>query len=236
MALNLRPRHHRATAGLDAAGSAMLNSPHRPMAADAGCDGVKGKSAAGQQRQRQEFETLLAPLLKSLYNTALGFTRNPTEAEDAVQETVLRAYRSFEQFKRGTNFKAWVFRILTNHCINRFRRKERGPEAVGYEDVEREAELAGSREQSATAVPETAVFDDLLGEEVQSAIAQLPEEFRVVVILSDLQDYTYREVADFLSIPIGTVRSRLFRGRRLLRELLEDYARERGIVREADHG
>lgn len=229
-------RQRAVAAGLDGAGCAMLDSSRRRLPAELGSQGVKGKSGAGRERQRQEFEALLTPLLKPLYNAALGFTRHPSEAEDAVQETVLRAYRSFDQFERGTNFKAWVFRILTNHCINRFRRKERGVDAVGYDDVEREAELAGSREQSPSVAPETAVFDGLLGEEVQSAIATLPEEFRVVVILSDLQDYTYREIADFLSIPIGTVRSRLFRGRRLLRELLDEYARERGIVREADHG
>jgi len=234
MAMALRQRA--AAAGLDGANRAMLHSSRRRTPAELGSEGVNGKSAVGREAQRQEFEALLAPLLKPLYNTALGFTRHPTEAEDAVQETVLRAYRSFDQYRRGTNFKAWVFRILTNHCINRFRRKERGLDAVGFEEVEREAELAGSREQSPSVAPETALFDGLLGEEVQTAIASLPEEFRVVVILSDLQDYTYREIADFLGIPIGTVRSRLFRGRRMLRDLLETHAREHGIVREADHG
>lgn len=229
-------RRGTALAGLDAPDRAMLDSASRPSQATPGKVRVMGKPGVGRERQRQEFEALLAPLLKPLYNAALSFTRHPAEAEDAVQEAVLRAYRSFDQFERGTNFKAWVFRILTNHCINRFRRAERGVDAVGYEDVEREAELAGSREQSPTVAPETAVFDGLLGEEVQTAVASLPEEFRVVVILSDLQDYTYREIADYLGIPIGTVRSRLFRGRRMLRELLATYARDRGIVREADHG
>lgn len=184
--------------------------------------------------RRAEFEQLVQPLLRPLYNAALGYVRNPTEAEDAVAETVLRAYRAFDQFAAGTNFKAWVFRILTNHCINRFRSAERGPEAVAYEAVEREAEAAASARQPAGLEPEPALFDDLLGEEIQAALARLPAEFRTVVILSDVREFTYQEIADVLDIPLGTVRSRLFRGRRLLREMLADYARERGLVRETD--
>ncbi|MCC7492749.1 MAG: sigma-70 family RNA polymerase sigma factor [Fimbriimonadaceae bacterium] len=184
--------------------------------------------------RRAEFERLLQPLLKSLYNTALGYVRNPADAEDAVQDTVLRAYRAFGGFQPGTNFKAWLFRILTNYCINRFRRSERAVDAIAYEDVEREAELAGARLLTAADTPEPAIFDDLLDEEVEAAIASLPLEFRIVVVLSDLQDYTYQEIADIAQVPIGTVRSRLFRGRRLLRQALEQYARERGYLREMD--
>lgn len=183
---------------------------------------------------REQFEALIRPLLKPLYNAALGFVRNPADAEDAVQDTILRAYRSFDQFEAGTNFKAWVFRILTNHCINRFRQREREPDAVAYDDVEREAEQTASGEVSATALPEPALFDRMLDEDVQKALDALPLEFRLVVVLSDLQEYTYREIADILGIPIGTVRSRLFRGRRLLRAALAEYALERGMIQESD--
>ncbi|MBI2299142.1 MAG: sigma-70 family RNA polymerase sigma factor [Armatimonadetes bacterium] len=186
--------------------------------------------------RRDEFDRLIAPLLKPLYNSALGFVRDPSEAEDAVMDTVVRAYRSFDQFERGTNFKAWVFRILTNHCINRFRRREREPDAVAYDDVEREAEMLASQQQSPSVLPDEALLGRMLDEEVLEAVKGLPEEFRAVVVLSDLQEYTYREIADILAIPIGTVRSRLFRGRRLLQKALAGYAVERGLIQEADLG
>ena len=190
--------------------------------------------AAAADARRAEFEALVQPLLKPLYHAALGYVRHPTEAEDVVQDAVLRAYRAFDRFERGTNFKAWLFRILTNLCINRFRSAEHRVEVVGYEEVEREAELAGSQQGPPSGAPEVAVFDQLLDEEIQEAIAALSPEFRAVVILSDLREFTYRETAQLLDIPIGTVRSRLFRARRLLRDALAGYARERGVIREAD--
>ncbi|NUP99412.1 MAG: sigma-70 family RNA polymerase sigma factor [Armatimonadetes bacterium] len=194
---------------------------------------IKGRA---RKTRRAEFEAHIEPLLKPLYNTALSYVRNPAEAEDAVQDAVVRAYRAYDQFVPGTNFKAWVFRILTNHCINRFRREERGLEAVGYEDVEREAELAGSRLVPSSTDPDAALFDQMLDQEIQQALSSLPPEFRIVVVLSDLQEYTYQEIADILEVPIGTVRSRLFRARRLMRRALEKYALERGLIRESDVG
>lgn len=224
-----------ARAEMDAVRRGVLYSPGSTSAFSTWSEYVTEPAPSSRQAaKRREFESLIEPLLKPLYNTALGYVRNPVEAEDAVQETVLRAYRSFHQFKAGTNFKAWVFRILTNHCINRFRRKERGPDAVGFDEVEREAELAGSQQQSDTVSPDAALFESMLDEEVQTALNELPIEFRTVVVLSDVRDFTYQEIADILQIPIGTVRSRLFRGRRLLRESLEKYARERGLIRETD--
>lgn len=200
------------------------------------CGVVDATSATTTGSRRQDFDALVQPLLRPLYNAALGYVRDPVEAEDAVQETVVKAYRSFDQFQQGTNFKAWVFRILTNHCINRFRRSERQPDAVAFDDVEREAELAGSELLSAVTLPDAALMESMLDEEVQLALAKLPDEFRKVVVLSDIQDYTYREIAQILGVPIGTVRSRLFRGRRLLRESLGQYARERGLIEETDLG
>lgn len=193
-------------------------------------DGRDGRA----ERPPQTFEELVQPLLGSLYHTALSFVRNPADAEDAVQETLLRAYRAFERFEHGTNFKAWLFRILTNYCINRHRRGERAPDSVAYHDIEREAEAAGARQQEWVGEPVAAVFDELLDEQIERAIDTLPMEFRAVLVLADLQDQSYKEIADQLSIPIGTVRSRLFRARRLMRDQLTDYALERGYIRERD--
>lgn len=176
----------------------------------------------------------MQPLLRQLYHTARHYTRQPEDAEDLVQDTIVRAYRAFDEFEPGTNFKAWVFRILTNLCINHHRRREHGPQQVAYEEVERDAETASSVHQSATALPSAALLEQVMDEEVEEAVGRLPVEFRSVVLLSDVQDLTYQEIATILGIPIGTVRSRLFRARRLLREALLDYALERGMVKESD--
>ena len=183
---------------------------------------------------RSEFERLTAPLLGPLYNAAYGFVHQRENAEDAVSETVARAWRAFEQFQPGTNFKAWLFRILTNLCINRFRREERGPETVAFEDLEREAERAGQAQPGAAALPDAVVLGRMLDEEVEIALRALPDDYRMVVLLSDIHEFSYQEIARALEVPVGTVRSRLFRGRRLLRRALADYALERGILRESD--
>lgn len=186
------------------------------------------------ETRRQQFEELLQPILRPLYHTALSYLRDPQDAEDVVQDSIVRAYRAFDEFEPGTNFKAWVFRILTNLCINHHRRRENGPGHVAYEDAEREAEATASARQSATVLPVAALLEQVLDEEVERAVAGLPPEFRTVVILSDVQDFSYQEIASVLGVPIGTVRSRLFRGRRLLREQLATYAVERGILKESE--
>jgi RNA polymerase sigma-70 factor (ECF subfamily) len=188
-------------------------------------------------RTRAEFETLLEDQLDALYAAAMRLTRNARDAEDLVQDAVLRAYRFFDRFERGTHFRAWIFRILTNTFINRYRRsvKERtlvdGPERESVTDqlVSRDAaDQAGD--------PERHFFGRLVSDDVVRAVDALPIDFRMVVILADLQEFSYKEIADILDIPVGTVMSRLFRGRRLLEKSLLDYAAETGHVPTREDG
>lgn len=206
-------------------------SAARPLASDL----PVGRAGVARSR-RGEFEDRLRGVLKSLYTTALSYTHDRDDAEDLVQECVLRAFRSFDQYQDGTSFKAWTLRILTNLCINRFHQTRKDLEQVGYDDVEREAELAGSRLQSPANEPGAELFDRLLPEEMQRAVGALSPEFRAVVMLCDVQELTYQETAAVLGVPIGTVRSRLFRARRLLRVSLLEYARQRGLIPEQDRG
>jgi RNA polymerase sigma-70 factor (ECF subfamily) len=184
-----------------------------------------------------EFEALALQYRPELYRFALQITSNPDDAEDLVQETFLRAFSRFHQFEPGTNFRAWARRILTNTHINRYRHTRRGPafialeEMTPQEDFHLSSERADREEQ-----PERAVFDHLQSEEVEEAIRGLPEEFRQVLVLSDLEDFSYEQISRVLGIPIGTVRSRLFRARRKMRQRLTRYALEMGFIREADLG
>jgi len=182
---------------------------------------------------RDEFESLALRHLDGLYASALRLTRNERDAEDLVQDSLLRAFRFFDKFERGTNIKAWLFKILTNTFINKYRRsvKERslvdGPEqeAVTAQVVSRDA-----TDQAAD--PERWFFERLLSEEVLKAVDELPIDFRMVVILADLQEFSYREIADILDVPVGTVMSRLYRGRRLLQKALAQYAVDSGFAPE----
>ncbi|MCC7495143.1 MAG: sigma-70 family RNA polymerase sigma factor [Fimbriimonadaceae bacterium] len=211
-------------------------SEHVPASGVAARPTADRAGEARLQQRRQEFEQRLQAVLKPLYLTALTYEPRPEDAEDLVQEVVLRAWRSYDRFEPGTSFKAWVLRILTNHCINRFHRAQRQVQEVRYEDAERPAELAGSRLQGRRSEPEAELYDGLLDEEVQAALAALPEEFRVAVVLADVQELSYLEMAQVLEVPLGTVRSRLSRGRRLLRAALTPYALRRGLIREDDLG
>ena len=188
-------------------------------------------STATQNRIREEFESLTLGHLDPLYAAALRLTRNERDAEDLVQDTFLRAYRFFDKFERGTNIKAWLFKILTNTFINRYRRqvKER---AVVEDDKDTVHERFMSRDVSESSTnPEQYFFDRLLSDEVLAAIDALPVDFRMVVILADLQEFAYKEIAEILDCPVGTVMSRLFRGRKLLQKSLLSYAVETGVVR-----
>lgn len=182
-------------------------------------------------RVRREFEALTLEHLDGLYAAALRLTRDERDSEDLVQDAFLRAYRFFDQFERGTNIKAWLYKILTNTFINRYRRSVKEREA--FDGPERNAVQARviSRESTAKAEqPEQHFFDHLLSDEVVGAIDALPVDFRMVVILSDLQEFSYKEIAEILDCPVGTVMSRLFRGRRLLQKALAGYASARGVV------
>jgi len=182
---------------------------------------------------KRRFQEEALPLLDSLYAGALRMTRNPADAEDLVQETMLRAYRSFNRFEPGTNLKAWLFRILTNAYINVYRKRQREPQKVSQDDVE-EFDLyqeLKDHDPQFSATPETIVLDSLVDSDIIEAIDALPEQFRLAVILSDIEGFTYAEMAEIMDVPLGTVMSRLHRGRKALQKRLWDLAVERGIVK-----
>ena len=184
---------------------------------------------------REEFEGLASQYQRDLYSAALRMTRDPDDAVDLAQDALAKAYAAFDHFRRGTNFKAWIYRILTNTYINEYKRRQRAPRFISYdaptEDGAPEMEIASTSEDDQ---PEIATLAQVRDEEVEAALDAIPEEFRQVVVLSDIDEFAYNEIADILRIPLGTVRSRLFRGRRLLRKTLREYARQRGIIRQGE--
>jgi RNA polymerase sigma-70 factor, ECF subfamily len=180
---------------------------------------------------RERFERDVLPLLPNLYAAALRMTRNPTDAEDLVQDTYLRAFRGFSGFKEGTNLKAWLYRILTNSFINTYRKKQRQPQTVDGPDDMDEWYLfdkLGGRNVELSA--ETEVLDKIPDEAVKGALESLPENFRLPVLLADVEGFSYKEIAEIMDTPIGTVMSRLHRGRKALQKALWDTAKERGLV------
>jgi RNA polymerase sigma-70 factor (ECF subfamily) len=184
---------------------------------------------------KKEFEALALSHLDPLYSAALRLTKNDRDAEDLVQDTCMRAFRFFDKFERGTNMKAWLFKILTNTFINRYRRKVKERNVV--EGSERDAVHERFISRDATdfaANPEQYLFDRLLSDDVLRAIDALPIDFRLVVILADLQEFSYKEIAEILDCPVGTVMSRLFRGRKLLQKTLREYALGQGVLNDVD--
>ena len=184
---------------------------------------------------KNRFEEEALPLLDSLYAGALRMTRNPADAEDLVQDTMVRAYRAFNRFEPGTNLKAWLFRIMTNAYINTYRKKQREPQKVSQDDVE-EFDLyqeLKNRNPEYEATPETLVLDSLVDSDILEAIDELPEQFRLAVVLSDIEGFSYAEMAEIMDVPMGTVMSRLHRGRKALQKRLWEIARQQGIVRGA---
>ncbi len=187
-------------------------------------------NAAASGQRRATFEATMLPFMDALYRTALSMTRNAGEAEDLVQDTYVRAFQYFDQFQTGTNARAWLFRILTNLFINTYRKRVREPERVSYDDLEDFFlfnRLTDAQARSGTArSPEEMVVERVQIEAIRDAIGQLPEEYRDTVLLADLNDFSYEEIAQTLTIPIGTVRSRLSRGRRLVQKALWSYGRD----------
>jgi RNA polymerase sigma-70 factor (ECF subfamily) len=183
--------------------------------------------------QQSDFEREALPHLGALYAAALRMTRNERDAEDLVQDALLRAYRFFDTFQAGTNCKAWLFRILTNAFCNRYRERER--EQVVLSEAESspanlEQFLGGSGADGRDA--ESALLGQMVSADVEKALAAVPSDFRMAVILADLEDFSYKEIAEIMDCPAGTVMSRLFRGRKILQGLLRQYAVEQGIIRE----
>jgi RNA polymerase sigma-70 factor (ECF subfamily) len=185
----------------------------------------------GDEELRARFERDALPLLPGLYSAALRLTRNPSDAEDVVQETFLRAYRGFAGFQEGTNLKAWMYRILTNTFINSYRKKKRQPTEVLEDELPDwylYDQLGG---EGAVDSAETTVLESIPDEDVRAALDALPEAFRMAVWLVDVEGFSYKETAEILDVPIGTVMSRLHRGRKALEKGLWEKVKERGLVR-----
>jgi len=181
--------------------------------------------------RRRLFQDQALPFMDQLYGAAMRMTKNPADAADLVQETFVKAFAAFSQFEQGTNLKAWLYRILTNTFINVYRKKQRDPYQGTIDDLE-DWQLGGAESATSTTTrsAEAEAIDRMPASAVKDALQSIPEDFRLAVYFADVEGFAYQEIADIMKTPVGTVMSRLHRGRRLLRELLADYARERGMT------
>jgi len=182
-----------------------------------------------------DFDSQVMPYLDSLYNTAYRMTRSAEDAEDLVQETYFKAYKYYDKFEEGTNLKAWLFKILKNTFINNYRKRKLEPRSVDFAEIEDSFERIVRRDNTdQPADPEAEYFHGVLDDDVKRALDSLPYDYRMVVVLADLEDFSYKEIAEILDCPVGTVMSRLYRGRKLLEKALLKYARLHGYIRGAE--
>jgi len=185
--------------------------------------------------EQSDFERDAMQYTRQLYSAAMRMTRNPSDAEDLVQETFLKAYRAYHTFEEGTNLKAWLYRILTNTYINKYRKESRRPSEVdlgAVEDLYLYRNIGSEESAEAARTTEERVLDGLVEADIKKAVEDLPENFRLPVLLADLEGFSYKEIAEILDIPIGTVMSRLHRGRKAMQKSLWEYAANRGLVPE----
>ncbi|MEO1022078.1 MAG: sigma-70 family RNA polymerase sigma factor [Bacteroidota bacterium] len=180
-----------------------------------------------EQRKQRDFNEEIIPHLDALYNFGLRLTTDPSDAEDLVQDTIVKAYRFFSSYEKGTNAKAWLFRILKNSFINNYRKVSKKPTEVDFDEVSSYYESVRA-ERTETSDLEDLMYRELMDDNLSKALSKLPEDFRTVVLLCDVEGYTYEEIANMLDVPIGTIRSRLHRGRNLLKTELAEYASKRG--------
>ena len=190
-------------------------------------------SAEALEERKRRFEQEALPFLDGMFGAAMRLTRNPTDAEDLLQETFLRGFSAYDSFEPGTNLKAWLYRILMNTYISSYRKQKRSPQTVSSDDVE-DFSLYRHIIDEGGRTPEAQVLDSIPDEEVKRALDELAEQFRVAVLLADVEGFSYKEIADITDTSIGTVMSRLHRGRKALQKALWEYARERGLVKEEE--
>lgn len=177
--------------------------------------------------KNEDFEEEMIPYLNAMYNFALRLTSDPNDAEDLVQDAIVKAFRFFSSYKKGTNAKVWLFNILKNTFLNNYQRRSRQPYKVDYDKVSPFYETIRA-DRTDTSDLENRMFRELIDDDISNALEELPEDFRTVILLCDVEEFTYEEIANMLDVPIGTIRSRLHRGRNLLKMSLLTYARKRG--------
>src|SRR5438105_4635859 len=193
---------------------------------------IMKSAVANEHEMGWDFEKAAMPYVDSLYNTAYRMTRNSEDAEDLVQETYLKAYKYYDKFEEGTNFKAWLFKIMKNTFINNYRKKKLTPHKIDFSEIEESYErVIQKNAPDLIRDPESEIFQDMMDEDVKRALDSLPHDYKMVVLLADIEGFSYKEIAEILDCPVGTVMSRLYRGRKMLERTLLEYARKYGYIR-----